>query len=182
MPPRPWLSQPAIACNAAARAEATPKCGAMFLYGSICSDGNGLTAPSRAAADAPSSAAMKNLMSMQNRSTSSSPGRRPRVTALFRWLDWTATNSACADEDSPRTCVADESIPVRAAAVLRRAWRLSEVVVGIRRVQLKPATTDAVVSALRRTVSCQLSQTLNTLPRAGCGPLGRRAPRRFRGR
>ena len=53
--------------------------------------------------------------------------------ALLRWLDWTATYSACADGDSPRTCAADESIPVRAAAVLRSAWRLSDVTVGIRR-------------------------------------------------
>src|ERR1700687_4826560 len=86
---------------------------------------------SSADAETPSSAPMKNLTSQANRSTSSSVGTTTTHSARFRWLACTATYSACADGDRPRTREADWSIPVRADAVLSSAWRLSEVEVGI---------------------------------------------------
>ena len=49
----------ASACSARARAEATPKCGAMPRYGSTSCEGNGSTARSAAASESPSSARQK---------------------------------------------------------------------------------------------------------------------------
>ena len=74
----------AIEYSARARADVTPRCGAMPRYGSTSCDGNGRMACSAAAGVSPSSAARKNVTSAQVCSRSASLGTMWSTTPFGR--------------------------------------------------------------------------------------------------
>ena len=113
---------------------------------------------------------------MQNQSTSPSPAPRPQSRRSSDGSTGRRQTTPAQTKKARGTCAADESIACPGGGGFEKSLE-----VGCRHTcgSAEGGRSRRGSFRLRRTVSCQLSQTLNTLPRAACAPLVRRAPRRF---